>query len=111
MSEKTQGIAGWFAGRLPDGWFEQAPEVTVDRDEVVVVGTLTAPESGGDARRGSGTCCSRTGPTAIRSSLRSPSSARPMRSSTSSSTISRASGAACAVSRPGRSPSPTALTS
>ena len=49
MSEKTQGIAGWFAGRLPDGWFEQAPEVTVDRDEVVVVGTLTAPESGGDA--------------------------------------------------------------
>jgi hypothetical protein len=30
----------WFAGRLPDGWFTAAPDVTVDRDEVVVVGTL-----------------------------------------------------------------------
>lgn len=30
----------WFTGRLPDGWFVGAPEVTVDRDEIVVVGTL-----------------------------------------------------------------------
>lgn len=37
-------IEGWFAGRLPDDWFEGAPEVTVDREEIVVVGTLPAPE-------------------------------------------------------------------
>ena len=35
--------AGWFAGRLPDGWFTGAPEVSVDRDEILVVGTLEAP--------------------------------------------------------------------
>lgn len=40
---------GWFAGRLPDGWFSGAPEVSVDRDEILVVGTLAAPEVEGDA--------------------------------------------------------------
>jgi hypothetical protein len=40
---------GWFAGRLPDGWFTGAPTVTVDRDEILVVGTLEAPAvEGGD---------------------------------------------------------------
>lgn len=34
--------AGWFSGRLPDSWFTEAPEITVDRDEIVVVGTLAA---------------------------------------------------------------------
>lgn len=32
--------AAWFAGRLPEGWFVEAPTVTVDRDEIVVVGEL-----------------------------------------------------------------------
>ncbi|WP_092529643.1 hypothetical protein [Amycolatopsis arida] len=32
--------AAWFAGRLPDGWFTGAPEVTVDREEIVLVGEL-----------------------------------------------------------------------
>ncbi|ANY09849.1 hypothetical protein [Pseudonocardia sp. HH130630-07] len=32
--------AAWFSGRLPDAWFTGAPEVTVDRDEIVVVGEL-----------------------------------------------------------------------
>jgi hypothetical protein len=42
--------AGWFAGRLPDGWFTGVPDVTVDRDEILVVGTLEAPAvEGGDA--------------------------------------------------------------
>lgn len=36
--------AAWFAGRLPDDWFTEAAEVTVDRDEIVVVGTLATPE-------------------------------------------------------------------
>ena len=39
---------GWFAGRLPDGWFVGAPEVTVDRDEILVVGTLESPAVEGD---------------------------------------------------------------
>jgi hypothetical protein len=37
-------VQGWFAGRLPDGWFTAAPEVTVDRDEILVVGPLTEPD-------------------------------------------------------------------
>lgn len=42
--------AGWFTGRLPGDWFVGAPEVTVDRDEIVVAGSL-APlaENGQDA--------------------------------------------------------------
>ncbi|HEY0639055.1 MAG TPA: hypothetical protein VGD67_15500 [Pseudonocardiaceae bacterium] len=32
--------AAWFGGRLPDGWFTGAPEVTVDREEITVVGEL-----------------------------------------------------------------------
>ena len=34
----------WFAGRLPEGWFTGTPEVTVDREEILVIGTLAAPE-------------------------------------------------------------------
>lgn len=33
-------IAGWFAGRLPDEWFGSAPQVEVDGEEILVVGTL-----------------------------------------------------------------------
>lgn len=44
-----QEIHGWFAGRLPDDWFTEAPEVTVDNDEIVVVGTLPAPQLAADA--------------------------------------------------------------
>jgi hypothetical protein len=36
-------IASWFSGRLPD-WFDGAPQVHVDRDEILVVGTLPRPE-------------------------------------------------------------------
>jgi hypothetical protein len=34
--------AAWLGGRLPDGWFTGAPEVTVDREEITVVGELPA---------------------------------------------------------------------
>ena len=30
----------WLSGRLPDGWFAGAPEVTVDREEILIVGEL-----------------------------------------------------------------------
>lgn len=42
-------ISGWFAGRVPDGWFEGAPTVETDRDEILVVGTLADVELGSDA--------------------------------------------------------------
>ncbi len=41
-------VAGWLAGRLPDGWAAAPPEVTVDRDEVLVVVPLSQPEVAGD---------------------------------------------------------------
>jgi hypothetical protein len=47
-------IQGWFAGRLPDGWFTGAAQVEADRDEILVVGTVAEPdlpdEAGADAR-------------------------------------------------------------
>ena len=39
-------LHGWFAGRLPDGWFAGPPTVSHDRDEIVVVGTLPTPDTG-----------------------------------------------------------------
>jgi hypothetical protein len=39
-------VAGWFAGRLPDGWFTGAPDLVIDRDDITVVGTLPEPEAG-----------------------------------------------------------------
>jgi hypothetical protein len=42
-------IVGWFAGRLPDGWFDGPPSVETDRDEILVVGELTPPELPEDA--------------------------------------------------------------
>lgn len=40
----SQEIAGWFAGRLPDGWFIEPPEVIVDREEITVIGTIPPVE-------------------------------------------------------------------
>jgi hypothetical protein len=40
MDEKEFGsIKGWFAGRLPDGWFSGV-DVTIEDDQIVVVGAL-----------------------------------------------------------------------
>lgn len=38
--------ADWFAGRLPDGWFAGDPDVTVDREEITVIGRL--PDADGE---------------------------------------------------------------
>ncbi len=45
----TESIRGWLAGRLPTDWFAADPTVTVDRDEILVVGRLTPPETTADA--------------------------------------------------------------
>jgi hypothetical protein len=46
-------VQAWFAGRLPDEWFTGPAEVIVDREEISVVGTLSAPEAeGGEGGQG-----------------------------------------------------------
>ena len=40
----TPEITGWLRGRLPDDWFTDPVEVTIDREEIVVIGRLAAPE-------------------------------------------------------------------
>jgi hypothetical protein len=40
----AEDAAAWLQGRLPDGWFTGAPDVTVDREEILVVGELTPVE-------------------------------------------------------------------
>src|SRR4051812_4279049 len=36
----AEDVAAWFAGRLPDGWYTRSPEITVDREEIIIVGEL-----------------------------------------------------------------------
>jgi hypothetical protein len=40
-------VADWFAGRLPEDWFDGDPTVIVDREEITVIGKLPEPESSG----------------------------------------------------------------
>jgi hypothetical protein len=42
-------IRGWLTGRLPSSWYEAPVDVVVDRDEIVIRGTLPAPEVAGSA--------------------------------------------------------------
>ena len=48
-TESTDAIRGWLAGRLPTDWFTTTPEVTIDRDEITVVGRIPEPELAADA--------------------------------------------------------------
>jgi hypothetical protein len=51
MSTQKQGdaasppeqIRGWLTGRLPGDWFEGAPEILIDREEITVIGHLPGP--------------------------------------------------------------------
>lgn len=49
MPDQLEEIRGWVTGRLPKDWFTAAPEVRVDRDEILVVGKLSEPEVAKDA--------------------------------------------------------------
>jgi GTP1/Obg family GTP-binding protein len=42
-------VTGWLVGRLPDGWFEGEPAVSIDRDEILIVGRIPAPTPVADA--------------------------------------------------------------
>ena len=43
----------WFAGDCPTGWFD-AVDVTVDREEITVIGTLAGVDAGTDAAEAEG---------------------------------------------------------
>ena len=41
MGEMTMDeLRGWFAGRIPDEWFTGPLDVTVDREEILVIGAI-----------------------------------------------------------------------
>jgi hypothetical protein len=46
--------ADWFAGRLPDGWFDGDPTVVVDREEITVIGRLPVADGDQSEARASG---------------------------------------------------------
>jgi hypothetical protein len=43
-NEGAEKLRGWFSGRLPDEWFDGAPQVVLDREEISVIGRLAEPE-------------------------------------------------------------------
>jgi hypothetical protein len=46
--ELDEKVRGWFTGRLPEDWYEVPVNVTVDREEITVVGRIPAPTVGAD---------------------------------------------------------------
>jgi len=53
-TEQREKLRGWFAGRLPDDLFETLVEVTVDREEITVIGRIPRPrltEGASDAEK------------------------------------------------------------
>lgn len=40
MTNVRDETVAWFTGRIPSEWFKSKPEISADRDEVVVVGEL-----------------------------------------------------------------------
>ncbi len=42
--EQERLIGAWFAGRVPDTWFEGSPSIEIDDDEIQVVGALAPPQ-------------------------------------------------------------------
>jgi hypothetical protein len=59
MTHDSTAIRGWLSGRLPADWFREPVSVTVDRDEVVVVGTIAEPDVVADADEAERTAAAR----------------------------------------------------
>jgi hypothetical protein len=52
--DTIEQVRGWFTGRLPAEWYEGPVEVTVDREEITVIGRIPAPtvaDGASDAER------------------------------------------------------------
>lgn len=45
----TTQLSSWFAGALPDDWFTEPVSLVVDRDEIIVTGSIPMPKVSGDA--------------------------------------------------------------
>ncbi len=50
MPSQNDDIAAWFAGRLPDSWFDGPVSVESDGEEIWVVGPLRSRDLAPDAR-------------------------------------------------------------
>jgi hypothetical protein len=44
ITDADREIDAWFSGRLPPDWFRGPPEVSADREEILVVGRLPQPD-------------------------------------------------------------------
>jgi hypothetical protein len=42
-TEQREELRGWFAGRLPDGVYDELTDVILDREEITVVGRIPEP--------------------------------------------------------------------
>lgn len=45
----TEEIRGWLSGRLPSDWFDGEPQLTIDREEILIVGRIAPPDEPTDA--------------------------------------------------------------
>ena len=45
----TDDAVAWIGAAVPSDWFTGPPEVVIDRDEIVIVGTLPGPKAAGGA--------------------------------------------------------------
>jgi hypothetical protein len=43
ITSEQEKLRGWFTGRLPDDLFQDLVEVTVDREEITVIGRIPGP--------------------------------------------------------------------
>jgi hypothetical protein len=41
----AERLRGWFSGRMPSDWFAEAPEISLDREEITIIGVLPAPDA------------------------------------------------------------------
>jgi hypothetical protein len=41
---EQEQISAWVRGRLPESWFVEPADVSVDREEIIIIGRLALPE-------------------------------------------------------------------
>ncbi len=49
MTSTNSTINSWLRGRLPDAWTSEPAHIAIDRDEITIMLTVTAPELDDDA--------------------------------------------------------------
>ena len=48
----SEKLRGWLSGRRPRDWFDGEPEIVVDREEILIAGTIASPDTPEDASEG-----------------------------------------------------------